>query len=272
MCGENTAALPAPPPFHGSPPRVRGKRNKVVTSTSDQRITPACAGKTESSAPVSGRFTDHPRVCGENDIYLRGSTRFRGSPPRVRGKPAHLYVPKAAPRITPACAGKTDSGSGAGSAGTDHPRVCGENRLDYADLWTYGGSPPRVRGKQAFLSRRGLWARITPACAGKTRSVTSVLPSSSDHPRVCGENCSFAFLTSVYFGSPPRVRGKPRSAPVKIQPRRITPACAGKTTGLSEKALSVSDHPRVCGENYKRYGAKVATDGSPPRVRGKRCH
>ena len=147
MCGENTAALPAPPPFHGSPPRVRGKRNKVVTSTSDQRITPACAGKTESSAPVSGRFTDHPRVCGENDIYLRGSTRFRGSPPRVRGKPAHLYVPKAAPRITPACAGKTDSGSGAGSAGTDHPRVCGENWEEFIYWLRRGGSPPRVRGK-----------------------------------------------------------------------------------------------------------------------------
>ena len=190
MCGENTAALPAPPPFHGSPPRVRGKRNKVVTSTSDQRITPACAGKTESSAPVSGRFTDHPRVCGENDIYLRGSTRFRGSPPRVRGKPAHLYVPKAAPRITPACAGKTDSGSGAGSAGTDHPRVCGENWEEFIYWLRRGGSPPRVRGKRLAKLDAVRHFRITPACAGKTSNGDSNHDCPPDHPRVCGENTS----------------------------------------------------------------------------------
>ena len=208
MCGENTAALPAPPPFHGSPPRVRGKRNKVVTSTSDQRITPACAGKTESSAPVSGRFTDHPRVCGENDIYLRGSTRFRGSPPRVRGKPAHLYVPKAAPRITPACAGKTDSGSGAGSAGTDHPRVCGENWEEFIYWLRRGGSPPRVRGKQLLRLDTPVRERITPACAGKTERVGTVKSGKADHPRVCGENIAFCVLCGFLDGSPPRVRGK----------------------------------------------------------------
>ena len=51
---------------------------------------------------------------------------------------------------------------------------------------------------------------------------------------------------------------------------RITPACAGKTSGKGSKYFQNEDHPRVCGENTRRLLTSTYSGGSPPRVRGKR--
>lgn len=45
-CGENRQRIPAKRLQRGSPPRMRGKRKFVDFVTSDERITPAHAGKT----------------------------------------------------------------------------------------------------------------------------------------------------------------------------------------------------------------------------------
>ena len=51
------------------------------------------------------------------------------------------------PRITPACAGKSDQIGAAALGGEDHPRLCGE-KLEYLEqLHRSLGSPPLVRGK-----------------------------------------------------------------------------------------------------------------------------
>ena len=56
----------------------------------------------------------------------------------------------------------------------------------------------------------GLWTgeRITPACAGKTKTFAFVEAFPEDHPRVCGENVNPLFRENQQLGSPPRVRGK----------------------------------------------------------------
>ena len=111
----------------------------------------------------------------------------------------------------------------------DHPRRCGENRLQLKTDFILLGSPPQVRGKltdtEIAVGRR----RITPAGAGKTSSYSI---------------CSF-----VAAGSPPQVRGKrvtisPASARVGI-----TPAGAGKTNCDIFAKCKAEDHPRRCGEN-----------------------
>ena len=51
--------------------------------------------------------------------------------------------------------------------GQDHPRVCGEKRAAMDSRKESGGSPPRVRGKEARFSKIVKSTRITPACAGK---------------------------------------------------------------------------------------------------------
>ena len=69
----------------------------------------------------------------------------------------------------------------------DHPRLCGEKHLLYADWSRDLGSPPPVRGKEVFSTHPVASSGITPACAGKriSREITPI--SSEDHPRLCGE-------------------------------------------------------------------------------------
>ena len=153
----------------GSPPRVRGEENSRGSRGSRVRITPACAGRSKRIAPKKPSEKDHPCVCGEKR-YRRLSRRInRGSPPRVRGEvslraPRSLYT-----RITPACAGRSESARRTGPPNGDHPRVCGEKNYLRATTCSAVGSPPRVRGEVAVLARAPPLVGITPACAGRRR-------------------------------------------------------------------------------------------------------
>ena len=170
MCGENVERGFEKQRKYGSPPRVRGKLRYRVRYRLPERITPACAGKTDAISDYSVSLSDHPRVCGENCIVHCPRACDCGSPPRVRGKLqvfGRLYL---AHRITPACAGKTSSSSRFFSASTDHPRVCGENFNFLTCTGAFYGSPPRVRGKLEAFPDFTSTPRITPACAGKTGS------------------------------------------------------------------------------------------------------
>ena len=65
VCGEKMAGDGDLTAETGSPPRVRGKVPPITKRLLLFRITPACAGKRDSSRPCAGRIQDHPRVCGE---------------------------------------------------------------------------------------------------------------------------------------------------------------------------------------------------------------
>ncbi len=65
------------------------------------------------------------------------------------------------------------------------------------------------------------------------------------------------------------MRGKLLPALAPPRSRRITPACAGKTSFCCTASLSAADHPRVCGENQSGLWFYGPERGSPPRVRGK---
>ena len=53
-------------------------------------------------------------------------------------------------------------------------------------------------------------------------------------------------------------------------PRRLIPACAGKTGYVCLACVDKWAHPRVCGENALNTSAADIRMGSSPRVRGKR--
>ena len=109
MCGEKLSAIYKLEYNPGSPPRVRGK---VAADSPPQRkhgITPACAGKSGAATPLTRNGSDHPRVCGEKDGRVFAGDGGAGSPPRVRGKVGITYGRSSALRITPACAGKSES-------------------------------------------------------------------------------------------------------------------------------------------------------------------
>ena len=167
-CGENILLTSAFTSGLGSPPRMRGKRNRGRYYPPLRRITPADAGKTRTlrlSRPKSG---DHPRGCGENNTRDGECIPKKGSPPRMRGKPASPPCRNSAARITPADAGKTRDICARSRSAEDHPRGCGENVLESASAGWYAGSPPRMRGKPHPRTAQCHSPRITPADAGKT--------------------------------------------------------------------------------------------------------
>ena len=173
-------------------------------------------------------------------------------------------------RLIPACAGKTGPTPGRNSPSRAHPRVCGENHALLVNDPNSLGSSPRGRGKRQHPRRGGAAGGLIPACAGKTRSGGSLPGGRPAHPRVCGENVALSHDAVYSTGSSPRVRGK-HSGEVTQQPRvRLIPACAGKTARGRRTPSSCRAHPRVCGENPRSRGYARSSDGSSPRVRGKR--
>ena len=188
----------------------------------------------------------------------------------MRGKLFKVKVRIGKARITPACAGKTSEFVLKSIGAEDHPRVCGENSTNSDKAASMLGSPPRVRGKPLRFIHLLHSVRITPACAGKTNKDSNGWEFTKDHPRVCGENRSAHHADGFCKGSPPRVRGKLCGFELPNAVKRITPACAGKTTSICSGLSSFWDHPRVCGENDFIIFSNDEGKGSPPRVRGKR--
>ena len=213
---------------------MRGKPKEFSSTTQNDRITPADAGKTQSLTKVKSFTKDHPRGCGENSEPAGKTIVNAGSPPRMRGKRNSRSVRCRSAGITPADAGKTRHTSRRDGSRQDHPRGCGENEGVYLFAPPKRGSPPRMRGKPYWCAVVDAAHRITPADAGKTRPRLSPWVSRQDHPRGCGENRGRGYTDSLPQGSPPRMRGKRFTQNWEALRNRITPADAGKTISLCE--------------------------------------
>ena len=106
---------------------MRGKASSWIKEGTENRITPAYAGKREVFGYQEAWAEDHPRVCGEKLCV-------------------HNYL-VASEGITPAYAGKSRPVVGCSPLCRDHPRVCGEKQAASRQATTRLGSPPRMRGK-----------------------------------------------------------------------------------------------------------------------------
>ena len=131
-------------------------------------ITPACAGNSLQRLFPWVKLKDHPRVCGEQSFFIPFPDDTIGSPPRVRGTVDFFPLGSGIVRITPACAGNRDAADQPQRGQQDHPRVCGEQRIDIIIWFARLGSPPRVRGTDSPRFSHLLCCRITPACAGNS--------------------------------------------------------------------------------------------------------
>ena len=150
--------------------------------------------------------------------------------------------------------------------------MCGEQFGSSRSKIIFGGSPPRVRGTVKKKDAEKQAQRITPACAGNSRSRSGYYRLRRDHPRVCGEQFCVSFRSHADLGSPPRVRG---TGPGWCKPSsrcRITPACAGNRALFGRVGKEDEDHPRVCGEQHTSSSVQSIMGGSPPRVRGTARH
>ena len=248
VCGEKKSIFAQFWAKWGSPPRMRGKAHDIEVLKDALRITPAYAGKSWHSYGPKNCRRDHPRVCGEKTVRTVATLDRMGSPPRMRGKGVVVQILHSLYGITPAYAGKRDSGRLSAGRGRDHPRVCGEKSLCCMRWPTRRGSPPRMRGKAGPNSAHNMASGITPAYAGKSHRIFRCGHADKDHPRVCGEKQTPRSTGSAKPGSPPRMRGKVAQHPGEGFPMGITPAYAGKRLCLDLRHPAIRDHPRVCGE------------------------
>ena len=171
----------------------------------------------------------------------------------MRGKVRERKTGKTRRGITPAYAGKSLTILILYTDRWDHPRVCGEKSGCGSRSWYAPGSPPRMRGKgnvegvdlgaaritpayagKSHAQRGGAGGRrITPAYAGKSVAGDSGSRRERDHPRVCGEKDRRLRERGLQVGSPPRMRGKGTRVPWQRCGTRITPAYAGKSSGVA---------------------------------------
>ena len=71
----------------GSSPRIRGKLAVFAVQDGDEGLIPAHTGKTKRVVRDPLPIGAHPRAYGENRCMPAFAVAFRGSSPRIRGKP-----------------------------------------------------------------------------------------------------------------------------------------------------------------------------------------
>ena len=96
--------------IRGSPPLARERPDADCIMRGHPGITPARAGKTER--PLFGHRPDgdHPRSRGKDKLLNRFNAHLQGSPPLARERLGGEIAVRPRTRITPARAGKTDTG------------------------------------------------------------------------------------------------------------------------------------------------------------------
>ena len=176
VCGEKSTAIGKVRSKRGSPPRMRGKAHALKKRTLPVGITPAYAGKRFVLTVQQGWKQDHPRVCGEKSAFRLAVRSATGSPPRMRGKVAHLSEVSVDEGITPAYAGKSPRSSLLPLSRWDHPRVCGEKTQNPTQNAILMGSPPRMRGKDHSSRANTNSAGSPPRMRGK--GITATVQSS----------------------------------------------------------------------------------------------
>ena len=217
--------LPARP--IGSSPLARGLRRGIEPRCCLRRIIPARAGFTPRAR------LPHPRPVGSSPL-ARGLRHRREHRPRQ-------------PRIIPARAGFTSRRREGDREAPDHPR----SRGVYVTMQTWptppSGSSPLARGLPPATRRDGTFTRIIPARAGFTSVSLCAVSHVSDHPRSRGVYRDGLDKPARIGGSSPLARGL-RHADLGVDlERRIIPARAGFTRGVSRRYPCAADHPRSRG-------------------------
>ena len=149
---------------------MRGKGSSAKAWTDKERITPACAGKSDSEDDVLVMREDHPRLRGEKLNAEMKLSKTQGSPPLARGKAIIPRPTIALFRITPACAGKRSIPRTRKRSRRDHPRLRGEKLLEHVFHVGRKGSPPLARGKVGGFRARGDAERDHPRLRGEKQT------------------------------------------------------------------------------------------------------
>ena len=215
----------------------------------ESRIIPADAGSTQAA------MQGYPCGCGEHSFFSGLKSGGVGSSPRMRGAQAVDHQRGAIAGIIPADAGSTSATFDAYYILSDHPRGCGEHFQEQYKTDFAQGSSPRMRGARLLIPDVQSVDGIIPADAGSTVGLDLKLPDAQDHPRGCGEHTVMMLFMMSSRGSSPRMRGALSSSGMFSWTSRIIPADAGSTVVVRYVLLDFEDHPRGCGEHFKKNGS-----------------
>ncbi len=133
------------------------------------------------------------------------------------------------------------------------------------------GSSPLARGRPSSLIELFQLGRIIPACAGPTGRRCGTSCAAWDHPRLRGADRPPAPVDAFAGGSSPLARGRRHDVENRNAVPGIIPACAGPTVGAVEDVRQRGDHPRLRGADRDGHTDIIASTGSSPLARGRRC-
>ena len=94
-----------------------------------------------------------------------------------------------------------------------------------------------MRGKGVYGWIGARRTGITPAYAGKRCHYKRRQNVCKDHPRLCGEKNTMTDYSMHATGSPPPMRGKGSNYMQESDVSGITPAYAGKRSGIAETEI-----------------------------------
>ncbi len=185
--GEQAGPSSRPSAPSGPSPRARGAVDAAYRERAHLGTIPACAGSSVVIVDQGQARRDHPRVRGEQPMWVVVSLVRAGPSPRARGAGC-----RASPLRAP---------SG------DHPRVRGEQAS--LQRWTarHAGPSPRARGAAASPGGTPSPRGTIPACAGSSTGSGCPLRPRRDHPRVRGEQVKQVDGWPRREGPSPRARG-----------------------------------------------------------------
>ena len=173
---------------------------------------------------------------------------LRGSSPLARGLHQTATSSNTAPRIIPARAGFTNTGTSSSRASSDHPRSRGVYSASMSMTPVVPGSSPLARGLRCEGRSVAESGRIIPARAGFTTAGPS------------GEARS--------AGSSPLARGLRGACAPRGVLGGIIPARAGFTPRQYHPVAARPDHPRSRGVYPALEAVQFWVSGSSPLARG----
>lgn len=166
---------------------------------------PRMWGRTDACRARAAIDADHPHVRGENGGHSGLNMSHSGPSPRAWGEPRDNPPLIPLRRTIPTCVGRTWNMAPTGPARTDHPHVCGENRIRPRPMSGHSGSSPHGWGGLGRAVNEPVGRRTIPTYVGRTTEVSPSVPSPTEHPHECGENRFSSFVGRSDLGPSPRM-------------------------------------------------------------------
>ena len=130
------------------------------------------------------------------------------------------------------------------------PAYAGKTFFDLLFVLFHCELSPRMRGKPSpRMSLSDVVSELAPRMRGKLLSPTSIVRTSRNYPRVCGENLAVHPAHKPYPGTIPAYAGKTeRLIANTLFHFELSPRMRGKHRFRFPSLHSEPNYPRVCGE------------------------